>query len=68
MQQVNPAQQARRIEVSEIRTAIEKAIPVDVEVTSILLALADLTRSYTSLLIRLLEETPDKTQVPEEPD
>lgn len=68
MQQVNPAQQARRIEVGKIRTAIEEAIPVDVEVTSILLALADVTRSYTSLLIRLLEEAPDKTQVPEEPD
>lgn len=30
MQQVNPAQQARRIEVGKIRTAIEEAIPVDI--------------------------------------
>lgn len=65
MQQLDPAQQARRIEVGIIRTAIEEAIPVDVEVTSILLALADLTRSYTSLLIRLLEAKPDEEQVPE---
>ncbi len=65
MQQLDPAQQARRIEVGIIRTAIEEAIPVDVEVTSILLALADLTRSYTSLLIRLLEAEPDEEQVPE---
>lgn len=66
--QITPAQQARRIEVGKIRTAIEEAIPVDVEVTSILLALADLTRSYTSLLIRLLEANPDEEQVPESID
>lgn len=68
MQQVSPAQQARRIEVCKIRTAIEEAIPVDVEVTSILLALADVTRSYTSLLIRLLEAEPAEEQVPESID
>lgn len=63
--QITPAQQKRHVEVAEIRTALELAIPPEVEVTSILLALADLTRSYTSLLIRLLEDEPDEEQVPE---
>ena len=49
-------QKARRIEVSKITMAIDEAIPLDVDITSILLALADLTRKFTSVLISKLED------------
>jgi len=53
---ITKEQQARRIEVAKIKTALSEAIPVDVEITSILLALADTTREFTSLLICKFEE------------
>ena len=49
-------QKARRIEVSKITMAIDEAIPLDVDITSILLALADLTRKFTSVRISKLED------------
>lgn len=49
-------QKARRIEVSKITMAIDEVIPLDVDITSILLALADLTRKFTSVLISKLED------------
>ena len=53
---ITEVQQARRVEVSKVKSAIANAIPVDVEITSILLALADMSREFTSLLVRNFEE------------
>jgi len=53
---ITKEQQARRVEVAKVKSALTDAIPVNVEITSILLALADMTREFTSLLIRKFEE------------
>jgi hypothetical protein len=52
---ITKAEQQRRVEVAMVKSAISEAIPAGVELTSILLALADATREYTSLLIRAFE-------------
>ncbi len=46
----------RKKEQSEIRVALEKAIPDNAEITNVILVLAQLQVEYTNLLIKELEK------------
>ncbi len=46
----------RKKEQSKIRILIEEAIPQEVEITNIILVLAQLQVEYTNLLIKEMEE------------
>jgi hypothetical protein len=64
--QANKMTMPRLDEVAKIKTAISEAIPANVEIASIVLALADMTREFTTMLVRILEEDEDGSAVREE--